>query len=51
MDEFIKKLTGEVDKLQSLLHENEQGMSTWWIFLGERMGNIQKLWKEGPGKH
>jgi len=34
----------EVRKLNQLVNENEQGMSTWWGILDERMSNLFEMY-------
>lgn len=40
MENFKK----EVEKLNQLVQEDEQGMGTWWMMLDERIQNIFKMY-------
>ena len=42
----LEELKVEVNKLQSLLKENQVGLFTWWGFLVDRLNKINEISKK-----
>ena len=45
-ENLLEELKVEVDKLQSLLKEDQVGMFTWWTFLVESLNKINEISKK-----